>query len=166
MENSIKVLIESKPSKALEAMFAGLKNPRNLRINTQYFVFQDEVACYGCAATVGIQHLVNKDYVQELETYRQGNGPQYGHILWHQILSYQHNYDKQEVVEFEKACECARKGNLLKLFVFCGLGQEEHSQFVDANQGKLPALYITTNNYREEMLKLQTTVSLLKEAGH
>ena len=107
---SIKQLIQNKPSIALQAMVDGLKEQskrKDFKIRMTTFGESNNKFCYGCAATCTLQKIAGKDLTAD----NIGLTNDRATFL---------KFDPIELKSFELAIDEAREGCLYELFNFCG----------------------------------------------
>jgi len=143
---SIKELIQSKPSIALQAMVDGLREQskrKDFEIRMSTFGHSDNKYCYGCAATCAIQKIANKNLSRE------------NIIVYGQRAKFL-NFDPIELNSFELAIDDARIGYLNRLFNFCGTAAA-------LNKLSYYGLFeLSTNDWEEQLPKVELLIKELQ----
>lgn len=148
---TIKELIKSKPSIALQGMVDGLlkqSKRKGFKINMNTYGVDDFKICYGCAATCTVQQITKHNFKP-------------GEIWLRSHRSQALNVEFDDLYAFEHAVNEARFGDMTKLFVYCdALG------FYLSNFGWIDYQFqLMDENWQEQLPAVRRVIKELKKNG-
>jgi hypothetical protein len=143
-------LIESKPSKALQAMIDGLRNQskrNDFRIVMTTFGESNDKSnlCFGCAATCAVQELAKTNFTQST----------IGSVF---LRANKLQFDIDEFTCFEFSMDKARIGDVYDLFTFCNKQEQFDTNYYDR-------FFLTSYTWEEQVPKVEKLIKELEEKG-
>lgn len=145
--------IIQKPSQALEAMVKGLLKANRRKtfivdMGTFGSVDTSKRICYGCAATCTLQEICKHRFTNiDIEDWEK--------------RAFALGLNPHEVSEFEIVMDDARRGKLLRLFVFFGF-DIPHDCYLRFEVD----WFLNDMTWKNEISKVRKTIRLLKAAGY
>ena len=168
--NSILEKIESKPSKALEAMVRGmeqLKDNPNFQFHIFYFGGKAGPVCVGCAATCALIELSGKPIDSDSWANNDYDAESYVSADYCAGRAKFYGFDEEEVARFETAIDQARRGFqcLAVLFTFCGALKALEQLWGEDFPQNLERFCIDGSDWEPEIPKVNALIEYLQTKG-